>query len=365
MSNTFALSLYEKLRGAGNFVYCPTSLRSTLLRAALGANGPTRDEMLGVLDVANDDSTIAEQLFAAERLLGSSGSVTLTLANAIYAQDGYGFLPGYINLFKDWNNFHRVDFTRDPDGIRRQANTWVSVMTDWLIRDLLPEGAIKSDVRLLILNAVYLNAAWLRPFPKARTVRGNFFPVPAMPITADLMQQVNDFPAMRGTDVKVLQMPYVGNEFSMLVILPGEGVSLWDVESDIILNGIDQYLRHLRTNKVILTYPKHKLKWGTFEVSQALQQLGMRLAFNSAQADFTRMAEKRELYLSRVFHQAAMEVDETKTVAAAGSGASMAKEATQRTPFVFDAIRPFMGIIRHNLTGEFLFMSRVVTPMAS
>ena len=68
--------------------------------------------------------------------------------------------------------------------------------------------------------------------------------------------------------------------------------------------------------------------------------------------------------ISKVLHQANVEVDEGGTVAAAATAIGMeATSAPNPKPIPeFRADRPFLFLIRENAKGTLLFMGRVVDP---
>ena len=88
--------------------------------------------------------------------------------------------------------------------------------------------------------------------------------------------------------------------------------------------------------------------------------MGMRDAFSDA-ADFSGMTGGKGLKISRVIHQAYVEVNEEGTKATAATAVVMRLKAVRRAP-VFRADHPFIFVIFHKKTGVILFMERVVRP---
>ncbi len=113
-------------------------------------------------------------------------------------------------------------------------------------------------------------------------------------------------------------------------------------------------------SEVELSLPRFALS-DEFDLSGILSAMGIRSAF-SGSADFSGMTMKRDLRLSLVAHKAGIEVKEEGSVAAAATAAVMTKAVV--SPLRFDASRPFLFMIRHNATGQILFMGRLVDPAA-
>ena len=72
------------------------------------------------------------------------------------------------------------------------------------------------------------------------------------------------------------------------------------------------------------------------------------------------MAER--LFVSQVLHATYVKVDEQGTEAAATTAIQVKKEAPPEQPVDFRVNRPFVFIIRDNLTGSVLFLGRVLDP---
>ncbi|CAF3713169.1 unnamed protein product [Rotaria sp. Silwood1] len=111
--------------------------------------------------------------------------------------------------------------------------------------------------------------------------------------------------------VQIVHVPYISEnkdvEFVFTVILPNRGVQLDVVEQKLASQSdlIQKLLSHQNTRieELHLYLPKFKME-ATFELSNILQQLGMKDAFNSYKANFTGIASEKNdrdrLYISKV-----------------------------------------------------------------
>ena len=108
--------------------------------------------------------------------------------------------------------------------------------------------------------------------------------------------------------------------------------------------------------------PKFKLEYeiGLIDV---LKTLGMSIAFDERDADFSRMASienlDSNLYIAKVIHKTFIDVNEEGSEAAAVTGIGV---AVTSLPPQFIANRPFFFAIRDNTTKTVLFMGTVVDP---
>lgn len=106
--------------------------------------------------------------------------------------------------------------------------------------------------------------------------------------------------------------------------------------------------------------PQFKLE-ERYELKSLLRSMGMEDAFSKGQANFLEMSESNDLFLSKVFHQATVEVNEEGTEAAAGTGAVMSGRTGHGGP-QFVADHPFLFLIMHKITKTILFFGRFVSP---
>ena len=119
----------------------------------------------------------------------------------------------------------------------------------------------------------------------------------------------------------------------------------------------------LASRRVDLELPKFSFT-SAYELSDALKALGMPLAFDPAQADFSGITTQEKLWIAAVLHKAFVAVDEEGTEAAAATAVLMEGKSMPRPeePVKVIVDRPFLVVIRHVETGEILFLGRITDP---
>jgi serpin B len=179
------------------------------------------------------------------------------------------------------------------------------------------------------------------------------------------MNKTADFKFMEEPDsFSALEMQYKGDELSMLVLLPAKADGLADLEKSLTAEKIALWSSKLEKQRVAVALPRFTMTWGTKELSPVLKSLGMTEAFEPGVANFSGMtADPRGMYIALVFHKAFVDVNEEGTEAAAATAVVM-KPGAMIPPKakVFTANHPFVFMIRHNMTGNILFMGRVNDP---
>jgi serpin B len=163
--------------------------------------------------------------------------------------------------------------------------------------------------------------------------------------------------------VQALSLKYSGGTLAMLIALPGKKQNIAVMETK-IKNGLFlKLVSSLDERRVEVYLPKFKSESG-FELAKTLSAMGMTDAFTRA-ADFSEMTGKKELYISKVIHQAVIEVNEKGTEAAAATAVvGMLGGAMPRNepPVIFKADHPFIYFIYDTKTGVILFMGRMMEP---
>ena len=366
--NRFGFDLYVRhAADTGNAFFSPYSISTALTMAYEGAHGQTADEMRAVLHLSSDDAVRREETTALIQRLNRSGkSYELKIANALWAQKDFVFLPQYMTMIEEvyGGTARDVDFVGDTEGVRLTINRWVADQTRNRIRDLLLPGSLDTLTRLVITNAVYFKGAWAKPFDKALTTKGDFLVSPDRKAVVEMMNLPDERLAYaEDGEAQILELPYKGNELSMLIVLPREK-DLRKVAGLFSEAKFKVWREALREAKVSVTMPRFKCE-ARYQLENDLAGMGMPTAFNETTADFSGMTGKPNLYISRVLHKAWIEVDEKGSEAAAATAVVMdqlALPVNVARPKIFRADHPFFFVIEDKQSGEILFMGRVVDP---
>jgi serpin B len=165
--------------------------------------------------------------------------------------------------------------------------------------------------------------------------------------------------------VQVLELPYTGEEVSMLIVLPKE-VDVFDVLADLDTDMLTGWTRSLADTEVDIYLPSFEVE-SSYSLVNSLISLGMQLPFGSG-ADFSGITGGPDLLISDVLHKAFIEVNEEGTEAAAATAVIMELTAApggeEPERVVFDCDHPFLYMIQHQETGTILFMGVLDNPVA-
>ena len=364
-----ALDLYRRVAARpGNVLFSPYSVEVALAMTRNGAKGETREQMDAVLH-AGRGAELDEALNALDLALAArpghkgdeqrNGDVELALANALFGQKDTPFEAAFLDeLSRNYGAGMRVvDFKTSPEPARTEINDWVEDRTNDKIVDLLPNGSIDALTRLVLTNAVYFKAPWTKKFQPAGPKP--FTRADGSRVDAAAMSTSKAGTYREGPGWKAAEIPYLGGELAMDVIVPDD---LAAFESSLNSETLDTVLRGATEPLATLQLPKFTFR-SSIALKEQLAEMGMPLAFADG-ADLSGITTAEQLRIRDVFHQAFIAVDEEGTEAAAATAVVIeAVSGPCCKSLVVD--RPFLFAIRDVPTGVVLFLGRVADPTAS
>ncbi|HYB41884.1 MAG TPA: serpin family protein [Candidatus Methylomirabilis sp.] len=373
-NDQFAADLYGVLRGRdGNVFFSPYSISNALAMTYAGARGSTATQMAAALRLPMGGDRLHRAFAGVNGEVndsGAKGGSELLVANALWTQAGLATVPTFQATVKTLYGaaLTPLDFRRAPEASRGTINAWVEQQTRDHIKDLVPEGAITPDTRVVLTNAIYFKGTWKYAFPATAT-RSDAFTVSSGKTVRDvpLMRQRRTLAYLDGGSFQALALPYGAGEQSMIVFLPRKAGGLPEFEKMLTAARLTDWLAQLSPCDVDVTLPRFKVT-AEFQLRNALTALGMPLAFSPGGADFSGMATGEPLALSAVIHKAYVDVNEKGTEAAAATATTVATTSlrpAEPEPVQFRADHPFFFVIRDNGTGSLLFAGRLVEPRAT
>ena len=363
-NNQFAFDLYSRYKNQGNVFFSPCSISTALAMTYEGARGQTAEEMKNVFYFP-EDNLLRRSAFARlyNEINKKDKEYRLSTANALWAQKDFTFLQEYFNTIDQYygGKVTNLDFIGETEKSRKIINDWVEDQTNDKIKDLIPPNAVNSLTRLVLTNAVYFKGDWVLKFDKRKTTETDFrvsssktVQVPMMSLTGEKAK----FNYAEDEQLQIIELPYEGNELSMLVLLPKED-NLQALEDSLSPEQLNAWRDTLYETQIDVYLPKFKLETKYF-MAQDLEQMGMPTAFQWPGADFSGMTGKDDLFISAVIHQAFVEVNEEGTEAAAATAVVMTMGMAM--PNEFRADHPFIFIIQQKDTGNILFLGKITDP---
>jgi serpin B len=371
-TNEFGADLYRRMPRQGNAVMSPASIHLALSMTSAGARGETANEMTTVLRTQG----LAEHHQASAVALRSFNDPAITefelrVVNRLFGEREFTFEPAYVELTRASYGapLEGLSFRTDFEGARSHINGWVANQTHDRIRDLLPPGALDGDTRLVLTNAIYLLAKWQSPFEQDDTRPATFYVDGGSQASVPTMHQTATTNYGETSDAQILEMRYRGGRLAMMFVLPKSRHGLAALEGQLSGETLARWSSAVSQQRVEIALPKFRIEPDEpVRLSSHLEAMGIRLAFQRRDADFTGIANPPNpddrLHISQAFHKAFIVVDEEGTEAAAATAVVMAVAgaAPQPPANTFVADHPFLFALRDVSTGMTLFLGRVTDP---
>jgi len=340
-----------------NYFLSPASLTFALSMVQNGARGETLHQMLATLHVTNIPAAqLGEENKALMGHLSKLDSnIKLEIANAIWVAKGEPIKPDFIAI--NQRNYDagifKADFS-DPSTLT-DINKWVSDRTHDKIKSILDR--LDTNLRLILLNAIYFKADWARPFDTNLTRPKPFTLGDGQSIQYPRMSRTANYNYCMRERFQLVELPYVGQQISMFVLLPHAGLK--EFLPEFTMADFQDAIARMHSEKVAIEMPRFKLE-NEYDLSQVLRLMGMPLAFSSG-ADFSGMSDEW-LCISFVKQKTYVDVNEQGTEAAAVTVVGMGRGARAEGPVPFIVDRPFLIVIRENQSGLILFLGAIFDP---
>uniref|UniRef100_A0A7M4FJ71 Serpin B10 n=1 Tax=Crocodylus porosus TaxID=8502 RepID=A0A7M4FJ71_CROPO len=373
----FALDIFTKLNESckgENIFFSPWSISIGLAMVYLGARGNTRRYNIfrckhdfQVSSLKEPEQNETQEIHVGFKTLLSAvnkpnKNYELKTANRLYEEKTYPLVQ------VSYGALLTVNFRTAAEQAREEINSWVMNQTEGKIQDLLPTGSVDSRTALVLVNAIYFKGKWEKQFLKENTSERPFrvSKTKTKPVQMMFLKGMFKILCMDTMKLKIIEVPYIKNELSMFILLPDDindnttGLEL--LERELTYEKLAEWTSPDRMAKVEVEMylPRIKLEEG-YDLKSTLISMGMPDAFSPGTADFTGLSDKKDLFLSKIFHKSFVEVNEEGTEAAAATGIVIAERAHLKA-IKFKADHPFLFFIRHNKTKSILFFGRFCSP---
>ncbi len=333
----------------GNRLYSPLNIYLCLAMLAETTGGETREEILSVLEVDTIEELRVKAANMWEAQYIDDGVSTSKLASSVWLDNSLQIRPETMKLLEDIYMASAFQGDLSGEQMSEKLRSWLNEQTGGLLEESIKGVGFDPDTLLALSTTILFKDDWQYEFYEGST-KPRVFHSPDGDREVDFMSEER------------LNQYYWGDSFSavskdlyssgrMMFILPDEGVEVASLLSDpqvksLLESSISRPYPQQKEMMVKLRVPKFDIASGNISFSEALEQLGIRLAF-TGMADFSpTTAEDRDLFVSDVLHDARVMIDEKGVTGAAftlimcGTGMPTGEEID----LVFD--RPFLFVVQ-------------------
>lgn len=369
----WSVNVYNHLRATGedeNILFSPLSIALAMGVMELGAQGSTLKEIrhsMGYEGLKSGEEFSFLRDFS-NMVSAEEGQYVMKIANSLFVQNGFHINEEFLKMMKMYFNaeVNHVDFSQNV-AVASYINKWVENYTNSLLKDLVSPGDFDAVTHLALINAVYFKGNWKSQFRPENTRTFSFTKDDESEVQIPMMYQQGEFYYGEFSDgsneaggiYQVLEIPYEGDEISMMLVLSRQEVPLATLEPLLKAQLIEEWANSVKKQKVEVYLPRFTVEQ-EIDLKDILKALGVTEIFIK-DANLTAMSDKKELFLSKAVHKSFIEVNEEGSEAAAASGMI----AISRMAVLFPQVivdHPFLFLIKNRKTGTILFMGRVMHP---
>ncbi|XP_048203129.1 neuroserpin [Perognathus longimembris pacificus] len=365
--------LYHHLRATGeeeNILFSPLSIALAMGIMELGAGGSTLKEIrhsMGYNSLKDGEEFSFLKDFS-NMVTTEESQYVMKIANSLFVQNGFHVNEEFLQMMKKYFNAEvtHVDFSQNV-AVANTINKWVENTTNNLLKDLVSPGDFDTITHLALINAVYFKGNWKSQFRPENTRTFSFTKDDESEVQIPMMYQQGEFYYGEFSDgsneaggiYQVLEIPYEGDELSMMLVLSRQEVPLAALEPLVKAQLIEEWANSVKKQKVEVYLPRFTVEQ-EIDLKDILKSLGITEIFIK-NANLTGLSDDKDMFLSKVIHKSFLEVNEEGSEAVAASGMiAISRMAVLYPQVIVD--HPFLFLIRNRRTGVILFMGRVMHP---
>ncbi|MGE4273413.1 MAG: serpin family protein [Desulfitobacterium sp.] len=354
----------ESKKNEGNVMISAPSIYLALGMTLNGAEGVTKEAMLKALSAQNlklEDFNAGLATWS-NSLMNKESKVAVRIGNSIWIREGYEADRKFLQTNGDYYQagISTLDFS-DPSA-PKAINKWVEEKTEGTIDKIIEE--MDEDLMMYLINAIYFKGDWKDQFTADKT-HPRSFTTPTGSVEASFMNRRGNIDYFQGKEATGVILPYVDECYAFVGILPESGQSPREFIDQLTVAEMFKLINSKEKKNIQLSLPKFESSYED-ELKDELATLGMEIAFDPNQADFSLMSKQhtKDLFIGEVKHKTFIKVDEKGTEAAAVTGVGMETTSApiDLTQVVFD--RPFVYAIVDWETNMPLFMGIMEDPTA-
>eukprot|EP00092_Neocalanus_flemingeri_P039438 GFUD01042941.1.p1 GENE.GFUD01042941.1~~GFUD01042941.1.p1 ORF type:complete len:414 (+),score=98.16 GFUD01042941.1:198-1439(+) len=334
----------------------------------LGAEGNSREQLrtaLGLED-ASDKVYFEEVKVILEKYRElSEENITMNVANALYVADGLKVKQEFKDLAEKQfdTKIDELDFFDTKHAVE-VINSWAANKTNNRINKVVSEEGLATDTRMVLTNAVYFKAKWLKPFDEKHTRSGNFSTPSKGQVETEFMfiRTSLESAYIEELNATLVALPYADENYKMLIFLPEESSNVEDLEMALfnkLTCPMTDHLMLLKQKETDFLFPKFE---AGSEISfvRHFKQLGVTDIFGDG-ANFTGISDANDVEVGDIVHKTKIKVSEEGSEAAAVTAVFHTKIFIQNPKISVN--RPFIFSIfdtKHNVP---IFIGKIVDPL--
>ncbi len=343
----------------GNTLIAPLSVYIALAMTQNGASGDTLAQMLDIMGVQQEQEQLNSMLgyylqtLSEDEQLHSAQSLWLTSDRSLFQAE-----PSFLQTAADYYNAQVYEAAFD-DSTKAAINSWVSENTNGMIESIVDKTP--PDAIMYLVNALAFEAEWTSPYSEHAVTDGVFTNISGERQSVQLMYSEENEYISSERAVGFIK-PYKDGRYSFMAVLPNEDITINDYMAQLDGSELAALLQSRTHASVHGALPVFSFD-ASYELSEALCNMGMKLPFDDTRANFSAMGvcpNGEVISIERVLHKTFISVDTLGTKAGAATAVEMVARTAIRESYTVTLDRPFMFAIIDEQLGIPVFIGTVV-----
>ncbi len=360
-NNEFAFDFFKKVYESEteeNFMISPVSLSLALGMTYNGADGDTKTAFENVFKYNKSTQEINDfNKNLITKLSSSQDGSVMEIANSIWIEQNFPVKNNFIQTNQTYFDAEVQNLDFSNVNSVNTINSWVSGKTHDKIPEIITE--ISPDAVMFLINALYFNASWKYEFDPEDT-ESAVFNTGSGTKNVEMMTHTSTLAFAQNDLFTSVVLPYEQEKFSMVILLPNEGKSTDDIADELNQENWNNRQNAYDSTKIALYLPKFKLSYKN-KLNDELIELGLGNAFSPTLANFSKISDI-STFISFVLQKTFIDVNEEGTEAAAVTIVGIEYTSIGEGAREFNVNKPFIYLIKENLTGSICFMGKVGSP---
>ncbi|XP_058221797.1 serpin-Z10-like [Rhododendron vialii] len=382
ISNQLMLKEIEK-HNDRNTVSSPLSINLVLNMVVAGSKGRSLQYMLDFLGSKNIDEINfrSSEMMAVAAVGGSPNNTendsTVVMVNGVWVDKCILLRPSYEEFIRGIHKCEvkTVDILNKVRQVENEVNSWASVASRGLIKEILRPESLSRDTSIILANGLYFSYK----FDASRTYKRDFHLSKGRTVLVPFMSSHRRYYFGSFLGFKVLGIPCLNQKLNMYFFLPNEKCGLKNLVEEFNTNPrfLQQNLNLREVKLDQFWIPKFKFS-SDFDVSRVMEDMRVPLSFLENPKDWSDMIDipARVSFMdTKMFQKACIEVDE-KPNSSAGMDLELpsmlmptrkvlgASSMPGQKTASFIADHPFMFMIKEETSGSVFFSGAVLNPIS-
>lgn len=347
-----------------NVVFSPLSLGLALALLAEGAEGPTRAELLDALAVPSErwEEFVGGTLELVQDLAADTGA-TVRIGTSLWVDEGRELSPLFRARAEQRHRATVADVDLQDPATAEIVNRWASDLTEGRITKVMPPP--RSDMKLVLLNAVYFKGLWPTPFDTRQTRERAFLIPGSDSVPVLMMHRDGTYGYFESPEAIGIRLPYRSQSVAAYIALPRADTGIAGLVSHLSASMVASWAAGAKAKGLSIFVPRfrHKGRWGLME---PLRSVGVKLVLDTERSNLNAIwahpGPEERTWMSDAMQATFMEFDEEGTEAAAVTALGVVVTGIAPPPPEFRVDRPFLVVLRDEKSGAILFVAQIRDP---